>query len=420
MKIFIKTFGCRVNQVESEAFTEQFIAVGFEIVKDFETADVCVLNTCTVTGEADKDVEKMLRLIAARNPSCRLFATGCYATVHQEKVLKYAPFAHIVENPEKATLAALVAPQVCTNTDFAVSGHQGHSRAFVKVQDGCTGKCKYCLVRFARPVKSSKPFPVALAEVRALAKKGFAEIVLTGINIGNYQCPETGRSLSELVEGLLEQGEGFRIRLSSIEVHNITDALLAAGEKYAGRLCAHFHIPLQSGSKKVLAEMGREYTPEFYLSRMNAIKNVFPDAGIYADVIAGYPTETEADFEEGYNFIESSGFAGLHVFSYSPRPGTEAFAIPCLDRKIIKERAERLRALDRKLRVRFANFLVGTVQEVLVEEGKNGQVSAVAGNFQRVLSAAHLVKGSLVKLQIETARDGLCYGGLLPETGKKG
>ena len=184
---FIKTFGCRVNQVESQAILEQFLRAGATPADSFETADICVLNTCTVTHQADKDVEKQIRQILRRNPRTRLVLTGCYAAAHADEVREKFPQAEIVGKYDLG--------KVLFHTDdvcWTVSGHEGHSRAFIKIQDGCDCFCSYCIVPYARPVKRSKPLNDVLQEIDTLEKKGFAEVVLTGINIGNYKCPQTG------------------------------------------------------------------------------------------------------------------------------------------------------------------------------------------------------------------------------------
>ena len=190
---FIKTFGCRVNQVESQALWEDFLRHGFTPAENFESADICLLNTCTVTHQADKDVEKLIRQILRRNPSARLVLTGCYAAAHKTHIQGIFPQAEIVGKYELG--------RVLFNEDdicWTVSGHEGHSRAFIKIQDGCDAFCSYCIVPFARSEKRSKPVADVLSEIQNLVKNGFAEIVLTGINIGNYRCPQTGADLAAL------------------------------------------------------------------------------------------------------------------------------------------------------------------------------------------------------------------------------
>ena len=402
---FIKTFGCRVNQVESQAIREQFLRGGFVPAEKFEQADICLLNTCTVTHEADKDAEKLIRQILRRNPSARLILTGCYAAAHKETILEKFPQAEIVG---KYDLGSVLFQQndIC----WTVSGHEGHSRAFVKIQDGCDNFCSYCIVPYARSIKRSKPLTDVLQEIATLVKNGFLEIVLTGINIGNYKCPQTGADLAALCEKIAAVSGKFRVRFSSIELPTVTDGIIKAMHNYPTRFCNYFHLPLQAGCDKILKDMHRHYTTADYKKRVTELRAQVPQIGIFADVIAGYPTETEADFEETYQFIKSQKLAGLHVFSYSPRPKTPAAQLPQLPREVIKERADKLRELDRELRATFAASLVGTEQIVFVEEHKAGKTRGITSNFQTVLlEDANQARG-LVRVKITQAEQNLCYG----------
>lgn len=402
---FIKTFGCRVNQVESQAIREQFLGGGFVPAEKFEQADICLLNTCTVTHEADKDAEKLIRQILRRNPSARLILTGCYAAAHKETILEKFPQAEIVG---KYDLGSVLFQQndIC----WTVSGHEGHSRAFVKIQDGCDNFCSYCIVPYARSIKRSKPLTDVLQEIDTLVKNGFLEIVLTGINIGNYKCPQTGADLAALCEKIAAVSGKFRVRFSSIELPTVTDGIIKTMHNYPTRFCNYFHLPLQAGCDKILKDMNRHYTTADYQKRVEELRAQVPQIGIFADVIAGYPTETEADFEETYQFIKSQKLAGLHVFSYSPRPKTPAAQLPQLPREVIKERADKLRELDRELRATFAASLVGTEQIVFVEEHKAGKTRGITSNFQTVLlEDANQARG-LVRVKITQAEQNLCYG----------
>lgn len=402
---FIKTFGCRVNQVESQAIREQFLRSGFVPAEKFEQADVCLLNTCTVTHQADKDVEKLIRQILRRNPSARLILTGCYAAAHKEHILKNFPQAEIVGKYDLGR-ALFNTQDVC----WTVSGHEGHSRAFVKIQDGCDNFCSYCIVPYARSVKKSKPLQDVLSEIQTLVKNGFLEVVLTGINIGNYVCPQTGCDLAALCAQIAKLQGHFRVRFSSIELPTVTDGIIQAMHDFPHRFCNYFHLPLQAGCDKILKDMNRHYTTADYAARVTALRKLVPQIGIFADVIAGYPTETEADFETTYAFIKTQKLAGLHVFSYSPRPGTPAAQLPQLSHEEIKRRADKLRELDKELRANFAVSLLGTEQTVFVEEKTGNQLHGITSNFQQVLlpGAGH-VRG-LVRVKIVRVENCLCVG----------
>jgi len=411
MRIYVKTFGCRVNQVESQSLCEQFEAAGHEICSEFDTADVCVLNTCTVTAEGDKDVERTLRLISRRNPAARIFAAGCYAQAHPEKVLKNAPGAEIFGTERKKDIAKILGGAGMSGFGWRTTGHRGHSRAFVKVQDGCAGGCAYCIVPLARPTLSSKPMAEAVDEVCTLVRNGFAEVVLSGINIGNYKCPDTGAELPQLLAALFAIKGDFRIRLSSIEQGNITPGLIDICLRAGDMFCPHFHIPLQHGADKVLAEMGRRYKRSSYAEKAALVRSAWPLAGIYADVIAGYPTETEADFADCASFIERNALSGLHVFRFSPRPKTRAEALKPLPPEVVRHRAEALRSLDARLRSSFADALCGTSQRVLVEEhcAEEGVAQGVCGNFQKVLIKTNSKLSGLVSVRITKSDKQLCH-----------
>lgn len=400
---FIKTFGCRVNQVESQAILEQFLRSGATAAESFEQADICVLNTCTVTHQADKDVEKQIRQILRRNPSCRLVLTGCYAAAHTKEIQSKFPQAEIVGKYELGK-ALFQTEDVC----WTVSGHEGHSRAFIKIQDGCDCFCSYCIVPFARNVKRSKPLNDVLIEIKNLLSKNFTEIVLTGINIGNYLCPITNADLGKLCEEIAKIEGHFRIRFSSIELQTVTDSVIAAMQKYPNRFCNYFHLPLQAGCDKVLKDMNRHYDTQAYREKVNILRSKIPQIGIFADVIAGFPTETEEDFLTTVNFIKEMQLAGLHVFSYSPRPGTKAATFKQLPTEEIKKRAEILRALDKELRSNFAKSLVGTTQEVFVEEQKNSGLHGITSNFQSVLLRNTTASKGLIQAKIIEADTTIC------------
>lgn len=405
---FIKTFGCRVNQVESQAIREDFLRHDFLPTDDFETADICLLNTCTVTHQADKDVEKLIRQISRRNPTARLILTGCYAAAHSAHIREVFPSAQIVGKYELGRVL-FNEEDIC----WTVSGHEGHSRAFIKIQDGCDCFCSYCIVPFARNVKRSKPLVDVLAEIKNLVQNGFMEIVLTGINIGNFCCPKTSAGLAALCEEIAKLPGEFRVRFSSIELQTVTDGVIQAMKNFPTRFCNYFHLPLQAGSDPVLKAMNRHYNTAQYAARVQDLRKNVPGIGIFADVIAGFPTETKENFEETVSFIRAQKLAGLHVFSYSPRPGTKAAGLLQLPADEIKRRAEMLRALDKELRADFAASLVNTAQTVFIEEYKEGQIRGITSNFQTVIleNAPENVHG-LVRVKITRAQNGLCYGAL--------
>jgi len=406
MKIYIKTFGCRVNQVESEALLEEFLRRGHEIVNTPQDADICLLNTCSVTRKADKDALKESALIKRKNPKARLILTGCFARHGAKEILEKVRQAEIIQ---KENLPQELFKQ---EIDWTVKEHYGKTRAFVKIQDGCTNFCTYCIVPFTRPVKTSKPKEIVLKEIKHLIENGYKEIVLTGINIGNYFCAETKTNLAGLVKEIFALQGDFRIRFSSIELPTVTDELLEVVAAGKDKFCNYLHLPLQSGSSKVLKEMHRHYCAEDFEKRLNEIRKKIKDIFIYTDIIAGFPTESLEDFNNSVAFVRKIGFAGLHVFSYSPRPMTPAAKLPQIDVKEIKRRADILREEDFLLRRKAAESLLGTTQEILVEEiTKDGKYQvATAANFQKVLVPLSVPKNILTKVKIIKVSDGLCFG----------
>lgn len=402
---FIKTFGCRVNQVESQALLEQFLRGGFTPASSFETADICLLNTCSVTHQADKDVEKLIRQIVHRNPSARLILTGCYAATHQARIRELFPTAQIVGKYDLGR-ELFGTQDVC----WTVSGHEGHSRAFVKIQDGCDNFCTYCIVPYARSEKRSKPLADVLKELQELADKGFLEIVLTGINIGNYSCPQTGADLAALCSEIVKLPGKWRVRFSSIELPTVTDGIIQVMATYPERFCNYFHLPLQAGCDKILKDMNRHYSTQDYQKRVEQLRACVKGIGIFADVIAGYPTETQEDFQTTYQFIKQLQLSGLHVFSYSPRPGTPAAQLKQWPASVIKQRADTLRGLDRQLRRDFAASLVGSEQELFMEERKS-VCQGLTGNFQ-IVQTDRTASG-LVRAKIVRAEENICFGKII-------
>ncbi|MBT3393245.1 MAG: MiaB/RimO family radical SAM methylthiotransferase [Elusimicrobiaceae bacterium] len=398
-KVFIKTFGCRVNQTESQYFLENFEAIhNISITNNFKDANLCILNTCCVTHKAERDAKKQVRQILTQNKKAKVILTGCFANVNKKNILEEFPNIKVLSKVEISQKYFQKKP------DWAVKTHKGHSRAFVKIQDGCDSFCSYCIVPFARPKKTSKPLKKAVQEIKEILKNHFAEIVLTGINIGNYKCPNSGVDLADLLLEIFKMEKQFRIRLSSIETYSITDKLIESAKAADQKFCDYFHLPLQSGSTKVLKEMNRKYDAKDYENKVNKIRKIFgKNIGIYADVICGYPTETDEDFKSSLNFIKKLKLSGLHVFSFSARNGTKAYNLKQLPASIITKRAKKLRELDKQLRQKFANNLVGTTQQVLIEKSGIG----VCGNFQRVenlqisgASTSKILKNQLITIKI--------------------
>jgi threonylcarbamoyladenosine tRNA methylthiotransferase MtaB len=365
VKVFLQTFGCRVNQCESESLRRELSGRGFVPCDSFEEAGLCLVNTCTVTREADKDALLLLRRIRRRNPSARILVTGCLASRAPEEIRAAAPSAEIVPNADKASLAALLGlpPRGCASGAFS-----GRSRAFVKVQDGCDMKCSFCVVPSVRPALRSVPPGEVEAEVRGYLEAGHREVVLCGVRLGRYEG-----GLAGLLERLAALPWDFRLRLSSLEVTDVHDGFLDAALRLGGKFCPSFHLPLQSGSESVLRRMGRWYSAAFYARRVEALRSALPGASLFSDVMAAFPGETEAEHRESLEFAKGLGFSGLHLFPFSARPGTPAALMPGgLGSAQRAWRMAQWRALDAESREAFAASAVGSRRRVVAEGPSEG------------------------------------------------
>lgn len=408
MKIFFKTVGCRVNQVETESLREKFAALGHQPAETPEEADLVVVNTCSVTAKADRDCLAFLRQTAAANPKASIAVTGCLATLEPQKILAAAPGAAIFTNKEKENIPALVCGTPAAADFFSVGKFHGKARAFIKVQDGCNLKCAYCLVNIARSELKSKPLAAAAAEVKKLAAGGFAEVVLCGTRLGIYMCPETGAGLAALMRELFALDGEFRLRFSSIESEELTPELLGVLKAAGPKFCDYFHLPLQAGADPVLKAMGRLYDTARYRAKVQELRSIFPGVGVYADIIAGYPSETEADFGAALDYVRGLGLSGLHVFSFSARPGTRAAALKPLPPGTVSARSAALRALDAELRAAYAASMLGRELSALTLRNKEGRALALASNFLNVELPGPLKPGRLLRCRVTAARAGAC------------
>jgi threonylcarbamoyladenosine tRNA methylthiotransferase MtaB len=410
VKVFFKTVGCRVNQVETESLREKFAALGHAAASSPEEADLVVVNTCSVTARADRDCLAFLRKTAAANPRASIAVTGCLATLEPGKILAAVPGAALFANKDKESIPSSLCGTPAAPDFFSVGKFHGKARAFIKVQEGCNLRCAYCLVNLARSELSSKPLAAAEAEVKKLLAAGFAEIVLCGTRLGIYRCAQTGAGLDALMERLFSLPGNFRLRFSSIESGELTPQLLKVLKAAGPRFCDYFHLPLQAGADAVLRAMGRPYTAQRYAGKVEELRSLFPGAGLYADIIAGYPAETEEDFQTALAYVRGLGLSGLHVFSFSARPGTRAAALKPLPPKAVSARSAQLRALDAGLRAAFAASTLGRDLSVLTLGNSEGRARALASNFLEVELPGPLKPGLLLKCRVTAARAGRCLG----------
>ncbi|WP_224981806.1 tRNA (N(6)-L-threonylcarbamoyladenosine(37)-C(2))-methylthiotransferase MtaB [Geomonas agri] len=397
-RIAITTLGCKINQFESAAMTEALQQDGYSFVPFSESADIYVINSCTVTAKTDAESRRLIRRATRMNPEARVVITGCYAQMAGDELLKLPGVNLILGNSEKKDIVGFIkglgdAPQaVVSDISQQRSGERTplesfaeHTRAFLQVQNGCDARCAYCIVPYARGASRSVAPQEALDGMAAFAAKGFQEIVLTGIHLGAYGLDlEPATDLLGLMRLAEDQGVVRRLRIGSVEPTEVPAEMIEfmAGSKM---VCPHLHLPLQSGSDGVLARMNRGYDTTLFRSVVEALVAAMPDVSIGSDVIAGFPGETEEEFQETLSFIESLPLAYLHVFPFSQRPGTPAATMAAqVQPRVIKERAEALRLLSEKKKAEYAARFVGRELQVLVQKDEGGR-KGLSRNYLPVL-----------------------------------
>jgi len=382
MRTYIYTFGCKVNQVESEKIVNEFSLYDLIITDEIDKSDIIIFNTCAVTERAEKKFRSMIKKAKASNPSVFVAVTGCAAEKERDK-LKEIGADIVVTNSGKMN----VLEHIKTGSDHLESIFESEgfidaenifmatkTRAFVKIQDGCDSSCSYCIIPTLRGLPVSRTTASVLSEVRGLLEKGYKEIVPVGIHVGKYgQDLEGETDLPELIKMIVAIEGDFRVRLTSLEVNELTERMIDLLANESSRICRHYHIPLQSGSSHTLREMNRHYTAEDYISKLKALKDRIPGCTLGADVIVGFPGETDEHFRETVLTIIDSGLDHLHVFSYSDRSGTKASErtdkIPA---KVKLERARELRRTAEAIKMKSAAKFIGKVLRVLTQKDNTG------------------------------------------------
>jgi threonylcarbamoyladenosine tRNA methylthiotransferase MtaB len=395
-RVAITTLGCKTNQFESATMSEALGRDGFRVVPFEDEADIYVINTCTVTARTDAESRRLIRRVGRRNPQARVVVTGCYAQIAFESLREMPGVDLVLGNVEKRGIAGLL-KEIGTGLKVRVSdislekrvesasleSFAEHTRAFLQVQNGCDAFCSYCIVPHVRGRSRSVPRDEVLAGIRTFAEKGFREVVLTGIHLGGYGLDLNPRtSLLHLLMEAEQQRLVPRLRVGSVEPTEIADefaAFLAAAET----VCPHLHIPLQSGSDRVLTMMNRGYTTAFFRERIEKLVAAVPDISIGCDIIAGFPGETDGEFADTLSFVESLPIAYLHVFPFSPREGTPAAAMPGkVNGSVIRERAEALRRLSaRKKRAYYTRFFGRELQVLIQERIPGGLLKGVSRTY---------------------------------------
>jgi len=422
------TLGCKVNQYETEAMSELFINRGYEIVDFTEFADVYVVNTCSVTAMSDRKSRQMIRRAKKKNPSAVVIATGCYAQVAPDEVLKIEDVNLIIGTNDRnkiVDVAESITPEdkfslvsdILKNHTFEemkISDYKHMTRAYIKIQEGCNQFCSYCIIPYARgPIRSRKPEDV-INEVERLTADGFSEIILVGIHIASYGLDIKTTSLADIILKVNNIPGVKRIRLSSIEPMTLNREFIEK-IKNADKLCDHFHLSLQSGCDNTLKRMNRRYTAAEYAEIVSAIRENFPDAAITTDIMVGFPGETDREFEESAEFARKIKFADMHIFQYSIRPGTPAAEYPNqLSPQIKEQRSKILEEIRKKNTDEFLQSIVGQTVEVLFEQAvkdKPGYIEGKTTNYINVyVKSDEDLSFRYRNVTIDKIEDGIAYG----------
>lgn len=418
MTFKIITLGCKVNTYESEYMLEELLKSGY-IYKE-EKPDIIIINTCSVTNMADSKSLKIVRKAKRENPSSILVVCGCSV---QNKSEKYddLDIDILIGNRQKSKIVNLIEDYCKTkekykyltkerNLDFEdmqVSKFTTHTRAFIKIQDGCNNFCSYCIIPYTRGSIRSKDFNKTIEEVKKLVKNGHKEIVLTGIHTGSYN--DNGKDLSDLLIELAKIKDLERIRISSIEITELDSKFLST-LKNTSKICNHLHIPLQSGSDNILKRMNRKYDKEYYYHKIEEIRNIRKDISITTDCIVGHPYETESDFNEYLEFCQKINFSKMHIFPYSIRVGTASATMPQVNDNIKKERVKRLIELSNKLEEEYNKKFIGETLEIITEEEVGDYIIGHTSNYLKVYIKGDYKLNSTYKVKIERLENNILYG----------
>lgn len=422
------TLGCKVNQYETEEMTEQLKKDGYIIVPSSAKADVYIINSCTVTAESTRKTRQAVRRFKSNHPDSVVVLTGCVPQAFPEETAKLTEADIVLGNKKNYMLSAQLRRYFAqhnridiTEPHFShekysggiITEFEGHTRAFVKIQDGCNRFCSYCIIPQARGRSRSKPMPDIIKELNALADKGFSEVVFVGINLSAYGH-DCGSDISEPILAAAAIDSVKRIRLGSLEPDHLTDDIIdkiAATDKF----CPQFHISLQSGSDAVLKRMNRHYDSGEYKALADKLRATFPDASLTTDIITGFPGETEEEFEQTVDFAKLIGFEKVHVFPYSVREGTRAAAMPNqIDRAEKERRAAELSRVCEHIRAEKFAALKGKTVSVLFEKPKNGFQCGYTKNYTPVrVETDECLTGRIRSAVITDPRDDYCIADLI-------
>lgn len=407
MKFNIVTFGCKVNQYESNMMKERMLSSNFFYVENISEANIIIVNTCSVTNVADKKCLKMIRRIKREYPNSILVVAGC-SSQNKQEIYENLDIDILIGNKDKSKIDILLKEYIKTHKkyvkfyndrkldfeDMLISDYN-HVRAFIKIEDGCDNFCSYCIIPYVRGSVRSKKFETVIKEAKLLTQKGHKEIVLTGIHTGHYM--DNDYDLTDLINELSKIEDLLRIRISSIEITELNDKflnMLSTNKK----VCDHLHIPLQAGSDEILKKMNRKYDLKYYEEKIKKIRMIRPDISITTDIIVGFPYETDKLFNETLEFSRKMNFSKIHVFPYSIRLGTSAANMPNqVDESIKKERVKKLMDLSKIMEKEYYNKFVGKELDILVEECDNNVSIGHSSNYLMIRLNEKLEVGQIYK-----------------------
>ena len=413
-KFITTTLGCKVNQCESESIAKSLISSGWTHAGDKAGGDVCIINTCTVTRRASMQSRQAIRQAIRSNPGAVIIVTGCYAQTEPEELKKIEGIDRIIGNEGKEKIFEIIKNEFKCSVDSGGFVHTpsarsgSRTRAFLKIQDGCDAFCTYCIVPYARGRSRSMPVQFVIESVNNLREAGYREAVLSGIHLGKYgQDLSPGTTLTALLEMITDSCIIDRVRLSSIEPNELTSGIIKLAAE-SGKICRHFHIPLQSGDNRILKKMHRPYSREYFKDLIFRIKESIPDAAIGVDILAGFPGETDEAFQNTYSIIDELPVSYLHVFPFSPRKKTPAFDFPeQVPPDIIKARCTEIRRLGASKKADFYKKAAGTEVDILIEEKRDensGMLKGISSNYLSVLiKGEDSIRKRIVKVRIDKA-----------------
>ena len=424
MRVGIYTLGCKVNQYETQAMEQELLRRGHELVSFESVADAYIVNTCSVTAISDKKSRQMLRRCRRLNGEAVVAACGCYVQTHADEAATldvdivagtndHMAFLDLVEQAAEEKRRYTLLDDALRRRQFEVlapGGQEGRTRAMLKVEDGCTNFCTYCIIPYARGPVRSLPMDLACEQVAQLREEGYREIVITGIEISSYGRDLDGDvTLIDHLEAISPVAGEMRLRLGSLEPRTITEDFCRRAAKLPN-LCPHFHLSLQSGCDATLKRMNRKYDSARYYESVRLLKEYFDGVAVTTDLIVGFPEETEEEFLETLSFIRRCGFAQMHIFPYSVRPGTKAAAMRQLTGAVKEERAARAAEVAEEMHEAYLQSCVGKVFPVLFEQEKEGRFAGHAPNYMEVLAQGEELHNVVRNVEITAVENGSLVG----------